>query len=88
MWQEGLPSPHLAYYSGTTVLKLFRAHGFEPVAQGRLPSMTTKGLWARIRYDRSVSPLKAAALYVVAAGLTVVSDLLPPDIGYFVLRKI
>lgn len=87
MWQEGLPSPHLAYYSEATALQLFRVHGFEPVAKGRLPSMTTRGLWARIRYDRSVSPLKAAALYVVAAGLTVVSGLLPPDIGYFVLRK-
>ena len=88
MWQEGLPSPHLAYYSAATVLRLFRAHGFEPVAQGRLPSMTTQGLWARIRYDRSVSPVKAAGLYVVAAALAVVSDLLPPDIGYFLLRKV
>jgi len=88
MWQEGLPSPHLAYYSAAAVLQLFRAHGFEPVAHGRLPSMTTKGLWARIRYDRSVSPLNAAALYAVAFGLAAVSDLLPPDIGYFVLRKV
>lgn len=88
MWQEGLPSPHLAYYSAATLLRLMRAHGFEPVAQGRLPSMTTRGLWARIRYDRSVSPMKAAALYVVAAALAVVSDALPPDIGYFVLRKV
>jgi SAM-dependent methyltransferase len=87
MWQEGLPSPHLAYYSPATALQLFRSHGFEPVAQGRLPSMTTKGLWARIRYDRSVSPLKAAALYVIAAGLTAVSGVLPADIGYVVIRR-
>ena len=88
MWQEGLPSPHLAYYSAKTVLALTRAHGFELVARGRLASMTTKGLWARIRYDRSVSRLQAAAFYVAAAGLTAVSGLLPPDIGYFVLRKV
>ncbi|HKR89380.1 MAG TPA: class I SAM-dependent methyltransferase [Phenylobacterium sp.] len=87
MWQEGLPSPHLAYYTSAAVLRLFRAHGFEPLAHGRLPSMTAKGLWARIRYDRSVSPVKAVGLYVVAAALAVVSDVLPPDIGYFVLRK-
>lgn len=87
MWQEGLPSPHLAYYSARTLLRLTRAHGFELLAQGRLASMTTRGLWARIRYDRSVSPLQAAAFYVVAAGLTAVSGLLAPDIGYFVLRK-
>jgi len=88
MWQEGLPSPHLAYYSTRTLLRLTRAHGFQLVAQGRLASMTTKGLWARIRYDRSVSPLQAAAFYAAAAGLTAVSGLLPPDIGYFVLRKV
>lgn len=88
MWQEGLPSPHLAYYSAVALLRLTRAHGFELVAHGRLASMTTKGLWARIRYDRSVSPLQAAAFYVAAAGLTAVSGLLPPDIGWFVLRKV
>jgi SAM-dependent methyltransferase len=87
MWQEGLPSPHLAYYSAANVLQLMRAHGFEPVAQGRLPSMTTQGLWPRIRYDRSVSRPQAAALYLVAIGLAAVEGLLPPDIGYFILRK-
>jgi SAM-dependent methyltransferase len=87
MWQEGLPSPHLAYYSGETLLRLMTAHCFEPVASGRLPSMTTRGLWPRIRYDRSVSVPTAAALYVAAAGLTALSGLLPADIGYFVLRK-
>ena len=87
MWQQGLPSPHLAYYTRRALLRLMAAHGFEPVAQGRLPSLTTKGLWARIRYDRSVSAAKAAVLYVAAAGLTAVSAILPADIGYVVLRK-
>ena len=87
MWQEGLPSPHLAYYTAANVAALMRAHGFHPVAQGRLPSMTIRGLWTRIRFDRSVSMPKAVLLYLVGAGLAVVSAALPPDIGYFVLRK-
>lgn len=87
MWQEGLPSPHLAYYTRRALLTLMRGHGFETLAQGRLPSMTTRGLWARIRYDRSVSAVKAAALYVAAAGIAAVSGLLPADIGYVMLRK-
>ena len=87
MWQEGLPSPHLAYYTRGALLRLTAAHGFEPLAQGRLPSMTTRGLWARIRYDRSVSLIKALALYLAAVAVTGVSWRLPPDIGYFVLRK-
>ena len=87
MWQEGLPSPHVAYYTGPALVGLMRAHGFEPAAQGRLPSISTKGLWARIRYDRSVSPVTAAALYAAATVLAAVSALLPADIGYVVLRK-
>jgi SAM-dependent methyltransferase len=87
MWQQGLPSPHLAYYSADTLLRLMAAHGFTPVARGRLASMTTRGLWPRIRYDRSVSAPMAAALYLAAVGLTLASALLPPDIGYFILRR-
>lgn len=87
MWQEGLPSPHLAYYSAAALLRLLAAHGFEPVARGRLASMTTRGLWPRIRYDRSLSAPKAAVLFLAAMGLTAVSALLPPDIGYFILRR-
>jgi hypothetical protein len=49
--------------------------------------MTTRGLWPRIRYDRSVSAPMAAALYLAAVGLTLASALLPPDIGYFILRR-
>lgn len=87
MWQEGLPSPHLAYYSRDALVRLMQGHGFHLVAQGRLPSMTLKGLWARIRYDRSVPLAKAGGLYVVAAALTAVSAILPADIGYVVMRK-
>jgi SAM-dependent methyltransferase len=87
LWQEGLPSPHLAYYTRGALARLMQAHGFELVAQGRLRSMTTRGLWARIRYDRSVSIAKAAALYLAAAGLTAAGAVLPADIGYLVLRK-
>lgn len=87
MWQEGLPSPHLAYYSTRNLTRLMRAHGFNVVGAGRLPAMTTKGLWPRIRYDRSVSAPKAAILYLAAVGLTALGALLPPDIGYVILRR-
>jgi SAM-dependent methyltransferase len=87
MWQQGLPSPHLAYYSADALLRLLKAHGFAPVARGRLASMTTRGLWPRIRYDRTLSAPKAAILYLAAVGLTVVSALLPADIGFFILRR-
>jgi len=87
MWQEGLPSPHLAYYTRPALVRLMSGHGFVPVAQGRLASMTLHGLWPRVRYDRSVSLAKAVVLYAAAAGLALTSIFLPSDVGYVVLKK-
>jgi hypothetical protein len=49
--------------------------------------MTLRGLWPRVRYDRSVSLAKAVVLYAAAAGLALTSIFLPSDVGYVVLKK-
>jgi SAM-dependent methyltransferase len=87
MWQAGMPSPHVAYYTPDALVRLMRAHGFEPVAQGRLPSMTLAGLWTRIRFDRTVPAVQAALLYMAAVVLTLLSGLLSPDIGYVLFKR-
>jgi hypothetical protein len=87
MWQRGLPSPHLSYFSASTLSRLFERAGFKLVRSGALVSISTRDLYRRIRYDRAVGPGKAAALYAAARGAKLIVGAFPSDIQYFVLRK-
>lgn len=86
MWQAGLPSPHLSYFTAMTLRRLFEAAGFNCVRQGQLQSLSSNGLYDRIRYDRDISPAKAAALYVIARVAGTVDGVFPSDTQYFVFR--
>lgn len=87
MWQQGLPSPHLSYFSAETLQRLFAAAGLRLHRRGALASIVTTGLYARIRYDRSVGPLRAALLFAAALAARAVAGLFPSDIQYFVFRR-
>ena len=41
MWQAGLPSPHLSYFTGKTLQQLFEAAGFSCVRQGQLQPLSS-----------------------------------------------
>jgi SAM-dependent methyltransferase len=86
MWQAGLPSPHLSYFNGMTLRRLFEAAGFTCVRQGQLQSFSGNGLYDRIRYDRDIGLMKAAALYTIARAAGAVNGLIPSDIQYFVFQ--
>lgn len=47
LWQRGLPSPHLWYFTERSLEGLVSAHGFAKVAGGRLPSVERRGLRER-----------------------------------------
>ncbi len=87
MWQRGLPSPHLSYFSRQGLTKLVERAGFRKVADGELKSLITKGLYSRVRADASVGVL--AALITTGAALAMKAGLLffPSDIGYFIFTK-
>ena len=87
MWQIGLPSPHVSYFTSTALASLFKTAGFELLRQGRLASIVTDGLYDRIRYDRSVGRFKAGALYTVAVAAATFSQFLPSDIQYFIFQR-
>jgi SAM-dependent methyltransferase len=86
MWQRGLPSPHLSYFTVETLQQLFHQAGFTLVRRGRLASVVLDGLYDRIRYDRSVGPLKAAGLYGAACVVRLMTGFFPSDIQYFAFR--
>lgn len=87
MWQEGLPSPHLNYFSSSTLPRLFERNGFVLEKSGPLQSMAMKGLYRRIRYDRKTGAVSAAVLYGAALLVKLGLTLFPSDIQYFVFRR-
>jgi SAM-dependent methyltransferase len=87
MWQVGLPSPHLSYFSADTLPRLFANAGFALVRSGRLEAISTKGLYERIRFDRNVRVLNSVAIYLTARCIQVFAGAFPSDAQYFVFRK-
>jgi SAM-dependent methyltransferase len=86
MWQAGLPSPHLSYFTCKTLQQLFKAAGFSFVRQGKLQPLSSNGLYDRIRYNRDTGFFKAVTLYTLARAVVAVSGAFPSDIQYFVFR--
>ncbi|WP_157934046.1 class I SAM-dependent methyltransferase [Microvirga ossetica] len=87
MWQKGLPSPHLSYFSARTLRMLMESVGFTLVKQGNLNAIATEGLYARIRYDKNVSTWKALGIYGAAHVMRLVGRVTASDIQYFAFKK-
>jgi SAM-dependent methyltransferase len=56
LWQRGLASPHLHYFSTTALTDLLGRCGIRVRTVQALPAMTRKGLWQRIHTTRPVGP--------------------------------
>jgi 2-polyprenyl-3-methyl-5-hydroxy-6-metoxy-1,4-benzoquinol methylase len=56
LWQYGLASPHLHYFSTEALVALIRECGMEVCTVGQLPAITRKGLWPRVHTVRRPSP--------------------------------
>ena len=85
LWQKGLSSPHLTYFSPATLQALVERHGFRQVEQFPLASMRVGGLWPRLRSTQGVAV--SALMYPALAGLALVTSRLPQDIHVGVFRK-
>lgn len=84
LWQKGLSSPHLSYFSPATLKRFIEARGFEQVDQFSLDSLHATGLWRRLRATSSV--LSASLMLPPLAVLSLMCRLLPPDIHVAVFR--
>jgi hypothetical protein len=87
MWQLGFPSPHVHYFASDNLARLAGKAGFVLEAQTRLPSVAVRGLYARIRYSREVSAIKALTLTVAMTLLAPFLAVLPADIEVWILRR-
>ncbi len=86
MWQKGFPSPHVHYLDDASMETIAGHVGLELSAVRSLPSISTHGLYARIRTDRSVSPVKAGVLAAVLTLASPAMRLLPADIKVWMLQ--
>ncbi len=86
MWQKGFPSPHVHYLDDSSVRAIAEKAGLKVSAIRTLPSVSNRGLYARIRTDRSVNPAKAAAITAVLTALGPVLGLMPADIKVWMLQ--
>ena len=86
LWQFGFPSPHIHYLDTASMRQLGRRNGFTLDAQASLPSVAVHGLYARIRYSRDVSAVKAAVLTSAITVAYPLLALLPPDIKVWFLK--
>lgn len=69
LWQHGLASPHLHYFSTDALLELIRSCGLRVRTIRPLPAVTRTGLWHRVHTVRRPSPtsvLGFACLYAAA----------------------
>ncbi len=72
LWQYGLASPHLHYFSTRGLLALIRECGMTVRLVDPLPGITRTGLWQRVhtvRRPSATSALSCASLYVAAGFL-------------------
>jgi SAM-dependent methyltransferase len=81
MWQKGLPSPHISYFSPEQLKRLCARHGFSEEKRFSLPSLGWNGLWDRIRSCSSNPLWVDAGIWAGCVALVPVLRLLPPDIS-------
>ncbi len=82
LWQKGFASPHLSYFTAPLLQRLAGQHRFRRVGGSRLPAVAFRGLWSRLRYDRSASVAASAVVYAGTCALLPILGLLPPDISF------
>lgn len=86
LWQKGMPSPHISYFSPSSLRRLVERHTRLHAVDGfALTAFQRDGLWPRIRLTHA-GPI-ALALFAGLWCLSFVAALLPADIHVGIFRK-
>lgn len=84
MWQVGMPSPHVHYFSARSMRLLLSRNGFRVVATTTLPALRVRHLYARIALSRDHGWLVRRAMWLGLIVLFPLLAVLPRDIRVFV----
>ena len=88
LWQRGLPSPHIWYFTAANLRQALGRHGLAEIERLPLDTVGIKGLWARIRCVKSEPLLLSLAAYVFAVATYPVARLMPSDAQACFFRKL
>lgn len=86
LWQVGFPSPHLFFFESRQLVPLATAAGFSLISESALQSLTTAGLWARLRMDHQQPVWLHMLQWLLLVALLPMVGLMPNDIGLFIFR--
>lgn len=87
MWQRGLPSPHVWYFSPAHLIRLARHVGLQPAATDHLLPIAREGLRERIFHIKGQSPLVGMVAFAAASILLPFLRILPHDIAVAFLTR-
>jgi SAM-dependent methyltransferase len=79
MWQLGLPSPHLQYFSRDGLVRLVCSAGFAVERIERLPAVRLRGLLARVRYTKDSGVAMSGIIFALGVLVLPLLRLLPSD---------
>jgi len=85
IWADGLCSPHIYFYNENNLKALLANYHFEPIDSGRLVSLTSDGMYQRVR--STYRPLPALIIAAVASLLVLTSKIFPADVIYLLFKK-
>ena len=87
LWQKGLPSPHVWYFTPRQLDRAVLPVGFERVGEVRLQTVKLRGLWSRIRMVKETPLPTALATAAFTAAVYPFMRLFPGDAGALFYRR-
>ncbi len=73
LWQYGLPSPHIHYFTPAALQRVIERHGFMVVRRRPLSSIRREGLWARV-HTVSRPTVSSVIMFLVLWAATPILD--------------
>lgn len=86
LWQRGMASPHVTYFTAGTLARLIERHtALEVIDRFALPSLSRRGLWRRIRSGQGL--LTSVVIFPPVWLASFLLSALSPDISVVLARR-